>query len=591
LPIQRYNLQFPASHFQEVFVVFKNAIKLFIALFVLVAPVARAGLGPQNIFLIVNSASLNSLAVANEYIDARHIPATNVVYLDLPKQFIESIDVDNFRKLILQPVLDQIKQRKLAGQIDCIAYSADFPHAVQLKTDIGDEKLGKVMTPVGSINGLTYLYSSVMKKDLAYLMLGANRYAPAVHRMAATRRTAAIAMVPARGFRRLTGWTADGSAMPNRPDQGYLLSTVIGITAGRGNTVDEIRQMIRRSVAADGTAPNGTIYYLVNGDVRSKARQWGFRPAVEQLNRLGVNGEIIEGTLPMNRKDVAGTMVGIADFDWGKSGSTILPGAICEHLTSYGGIMFGGGGQTPLSAFIRAGASGASGTVTEPFAIQEKFPSPFIHVYYAAGCTLAEAFYQSVSGPYQLLIVGDPLCKPWGKLAELGLGIEAGTLKGTVTLNPVSKSAQFVVGKFDLYIDGVWNSTVASGAAITLDTTTFQDGYHELRLIAIASDAIESQVQLILPIHFNNRNQHVSLKPPIVQPGKPTFLAASLAGAKRLVLECNGHQLASADGDVKAFPLDAAQMGAGPVMLQVIGIVDVGGHEERIASDPVRILN
>ena len=32
------------------------------------------------------------------------------------------------------------------------------------------------------------------------------------------------------------------------------------------------------------------------------------------------------------------------------------------------------------------------------------------------GCTLAEAFYQSVLAPYQLLVVGDPLCAVAGWL-------------------------------------------------------------------------------------------------------------------------------------------------------------------------------
>jgi len=152
------------------------------------------------------------------------------------------------------------------------------------------------------------------------------------------------------------------------------------------------------------------------------------QPMREELKKVGVNGEIVDGVLPRNKKDVAGAMVGIADFEWKKYGSTILPGAICEHLTSDGGVMAAGAGQTCISEFIRAGASGTSGAVIEPFAIQEKFPTPFIHVYYAAGCSLAEAYYQSISGPYQLLILGDPLCKPWGRSAELAVNIEPGAI-------------------------------------------------------------------------------------------------------------------------------------------------------------------
>lgn len=561
-------------------------LSLALLLFLLITPSTYAGLGPQNVLLVVNSASPSSLAVANEYIDVRHIPPSNIVYIDLPKQFIENIDVDDFRKLILEPVLDQIKARKLNGQIDCITYSADFPHAVQLKTDIGARKLQKVITPMASINGLTYLYSMVLQKDLNYLMLNANRYAPPVHRFAATQ---PLKMVAPRGFRRTTGWENDGQPMPNRPDRGYLLSTVLGISAGRGNTVDEIKQMIHRSVAADGTAPKGTIYYMVNEDIRSKARQWGFKPAVQQLAGLGIQGEIIQGDIPKNVKDVAGAMVGIADFDWPKSGSTILPGAICEHLTSYGGIMTATAGQTPLSAFIRAGASGASGTVTEPFAIQEKFPSPFIHVYYASGCTLAESFYQSVSAPYQLLIVGDPLCKPWGKIAKLTLGIEkSAKLKGDTTLKPACTTAAFPVAKYDLYIDGTWHDRADPGKDISLDTTKILDGYHEFRLVAVASDPIESQSELIVPVTIDNQNLHVVVKSK-PQQAAPPLLGAAMVGAKQLILMHNGQLLASADTDIKAFTIDPAKTGKGPVTLQVIGVIAKDGVEQRIASEPIRI--
>jgi len=72
-----------------------------------------------------------------------------------------------------------------------------------------------------------------------------------------------------------------------------------------------------------------------------------------------------------------------------------LPGAIAESLTSYGGH-FDHGGQTKLTEFLRHGAAGSSGAVQEPWSIQAKFPVPLLHAYYADGCSLAEAFYQSI---------------------------------------------------------------------------------------------------------------------------------------------------------------------------------------------------
>ena len=115
-------------------------------------------------------------------------------------------------------------------------------------------------------------------------------------------------------------------------------------------------------------------------------------------------------------------------------------------------------GQTPLSEFLRYGAAGASGTVTEPYAIPDKFPSPMIQVHYARGCTLAEAFYQSVYGPYQLLIVGDPLCRPWAEIPQVSAtGVEPGaTVSGTLTLQPTATLAHgATVDHFELFVDGL----------------------------------------------------------------------------------------------------------------------------------------
>ena len=59
--------------------------------------------------------------------------------------------------------------------------------------------------------------------------------------------------------------------------------------------------------------------------------------------------EILEGTVPLNRDDVQGVVMGTATFDWKASGSTILPGAICDNFTSFGGAINAAHGQTPLS--------------------------------------------------------------------------------------------------------------------------------------------------------------------------------------------------------------------------------------------------
>ena len=89
-----------------------------------------------------------------------------------------------------------------------------------------------------------------------------------------------------------------------------------------------------------------------------------------------------------------------------------------------------------------------------------------IQVHYARGCTLAEAFYQSVWSPYQLLIVGDPLCRPWADIPRVSAkGVEAGvTVRGRLTLEPSAVlPGGGEVASFQLFCDGVRIGGVPAG--------------------------------------------------------------------------------------------------------------------------------
>ena len=108
-----------------------------------------------------------------------------------------------------------------------------------------------------------------------------------------------------------------------------------------------------------------------------------------------------------------GAVIGAATFDWPASGATLLPGAWADHLTSCGGMLGPQASQTPCTAFLRAGAAGSGGAVHEPRNIPLKFPSAFVHLHRVRGLTLVEAVYRTMPAPFQYLVVGDPLSKPW----------------------------------------------------------------------------------------------------------------------------------------------------------------------------------
>ena len=67
-------------------------------------------------------------------------------------------------------------------------------------------------------------------------------------------------------------------------------------------------------------------------------RAAGLYPAaIAELKSLGMKAELLQGKFLSNKKDVMGLMVGTAQFDLDAANLNILPGAFCDHLTSYGG--------------------------------------------------------------------------------------------------------------------------------------------------------------------------------------------------------------------------------------------------------------
>jgi hypothetical protein len=342
----------------------------------------------------------------------------------------------------------------------------------------------------------------------------------------------------------------------------------LGVTSGRGNTVEEVLAYLRRSIASDGRRPQGAVYFMKNNDIRSSTRHACFDGVAAKLRQIGVNASVMQGTLPEGARNVIGLMTGAATLDLADADITILPGAICDHLTSLGGVLKQGAGQTPLTDFLKLGAAGASGTVIEPHAMQAKFPLPSLHLHYARGCSLAEAFYQSVSGPYQLLIVGDPLCQPFARFPTVSVpDIKPDEpIKGDLAIVPKASGA----GLLELYVDGRVVARIRPGATLTLDTTKLADGHHELRIVAAKADAIETRGRAIVPIVVNNHEASLdfSIEPKTEVPSSGKVVCkVRQPGATAIAIRQNSREVARVQGDEGQVEISAALLGRGPVAL------------------------
>jgi hypothetical protein len=251
---------------------------------------------------------------------------------------------------------------------------------------------------------------------------------------------------------------------------------------------------------------------------------------------------------------------------------------------------------------LRYGAAAASGTVTEPYAIQIKFPYATIQLHYARGCSLAEAFYQSVYAPYQLLIVGDPLCRPWANIpvvtvhdAATGDELTAGAvLKGKVALRPAARlprQGPERVDRFELFVDGLRTDVTNADDPLQLDTTQYADGNHELRVVGIENSAIESQGRAIIPVQFSNYGRSIKFAASpehIVRAGEKITLSAEAAGVRGVAFYQNYRVIGRFEGEKGEITVDSRMFGDGPATLSAIGW-GAGGVDTCVCSQPIQL--
>ena len=189
--------------------------------------------------------------------------------------------------------------------------------------------------------------------------------------------------------------------------------------------------------------------------------------------------------------------------------------------------MSGHHSQTLLSHFLKYGAAAASGTVAEPFANAPKFPNSRLFVHYASGCNVAESFYQSLLSPYQMLIVGDPLCQPWAVPPTVKIrGLNTRKRhSGNISFQVEALSKQNQqIRSIETYIDCKLLQRTLPGDPIQLDTRKVNNGYHELRVVAVEDTPIETQGRQITGFVTSNH-------PPTEDSAKETHKPLGVASA------------------------------------------------------------
>jgi uncharacterized protein (TIGR03790 family) len=380
---------------------------------------AWAGGSGLNTLVVLNQNSANSVELGNYFCERRQVPPENVLRIAWPGGNLDW-DVTQFQTNLLQPILQAIASRGLTNQIQYVVLSMDIP----FQTHNG-------LVANGTTSGLFYGIKTTLGNSLLLLT---NSYAASETAFAET---------------------------PPVNTPGYSFLTTM-LTAG---SLAQAKALVDQGVNSDATFPTAAVVLAKTDDPARTIREIQFNKTIFDTRLRGDYSVLVRrANSPAGEQNRLGYQTGLASFT--VSPNTFVPGAMADSLTSFGGIIFGPSGQTPLLAFIHGGAAGSYGTVSEPTADLAKFPSPQNYFYQARGFSLAECYYQSLKMPYQGLIVGEPLAAPFALPATGGwIGTPPGTaLGGTAALAVDFTAADPTrpLQRVDLFVDGKFFQTLTN---------------------------------------------------------------------------------------------------------------------------------
>ncbi|MDF3128110.1 hypothetical protein P0Y35_02755 [Kiritimatiellaeota bacterium B1221] len=393
---------------------------------------------PSEALLVINGHSLEAMQIAHEYARARNFPDERILVLTPPRSFFRkesgspkwTVSLDEAETHLLKPVMAKIEALQDASPTALIL-SPEWPTRVQIPN-----------SPEISITGYLGCRGKVPAPDLV-------KYGRAISPWFSPppdtpQKRGRLLRYPVKGMK----------------ESPFYPAAMLGVYY-LPMTTERIQEQLETAVTADYRQPVGSIVFETNADVRTRTRLAQYKMAESRLTDKGIPVSFISPQESPPKK-VIGVMGGTAHMNISRYQGKLLPGVFADHLTSHAAT-FDVKIQTKLTEWLQAGAVASAGTVTEPYAIWMKFPEAAFFERYLRGTTLLEALMQSIASPFQVLIVGDPLCRPWAKeLNEIQLATEWDSPYLKVEASGIPQSS---MTQMHLFVDGhrvegdgpIWN--------------------------------------------------------------------------------------------------------------------------------------
>jgi uncharacterized protein (TIGR03790 family) len=370
---------------------FLRMTALFLGVLALSASTVRAQ-SADNVLVVANDASPDSLEIARRYVEVRHVPAEQMLHLTVSVG--DQISRLEFERDIEGPIARWLGTHSAQDRILYIVLTHGIP--LRIAGTSGPSGTGSSVD-----SELTLLYRRLTGKAVSPSGPVANPY-----------------------------YLADAPVETARPFS-HSVRDIYLVTRLDGFTVADALALIDR-----GVAPMTTGIILLDGSPapRDVRNQW-LAAASDRLEKRGVAQRVVHDTTASALQNQTGVL---GYYSWGSNDPalavrrpnlTFVPGALASMFLSTDartfveppvawkpGVLqsnFAGSSQSLIGDIVRSGATGVSGQVAEATLGGAVRPD-ILFPAYLAGFNLAESFYLAMPFiSWQTVIIGDPLCAPF----------------------------------------------------------------------------------------------------------------------------------------------------------------------------------
>ncbi len=460
---------------------------------------AHAGGGPMNVMVLYNADEPEAVSVAQYYAQARFLPDEHLCGVSGVDAATRTMDFADYQTHVKDALSACLQGLVHPEDIDYLVVVRGLPYRVSLPG-------GAFYT---SLSAMLQVYETTRTSD-GTLLAGQPQHHDGYYQ-ASINNPSYVGGFCQSGDLQVTnqysGWYETACSIVRETDHPVSHRRALAGSAGGydfgdnlfvvtrldGFDFQDALDLVDRGVAADGSFPTPELLCMEGGDSARAARDPECEFTARHLALAGFPGEwLTPFDSALSGHTVSAYFTGTANLRDGIAGNTYEAGAIACNLTSTGAapsnffcntdgtVCPASESQTSIARFVRAGATGAHGTVAEP--LNNTFPGAGTLLHYTFGYNLGESYFLNQRFLYwQNLYLGDPLTTPYAERPVVVVTPDSEVGQGSAL--QVQATHPDGVAQIRLYVDG---ERVAEGAGSTLSWTVDRSVGATLSVMAVA---------------------------------------------------------------------------------------------------------